>query len=157
VESFAFAVDTMLGRLARWLRILGYDAAYGSHLHGATLARVARREQRVILTRDRQLLRDRNLPAHVFIEHDDFRAQLRQVAARLGLRGQAAFSRCIACNRPVESVSPATVRDRVPAYVAETQAEFWECGGCGRVYWPATHRTHIVAELRAMGLVEGAA
>ena len=144
----------MLGRLARWLRILGYDAAYGSHLHGAALARLARREGRMILTRDRQLLRDPNLPPHLFVEHDGFRDQLRQVAAQLGLRPSGSFGRCIECNRVVERIAREAARDRVPRYVASTQSEFWECGGCGRVYWPATQRAHIVAELQALGLHE---
>jgi hypothetical protein len=144
----------MLGRLARWLRILGYDAAYGSHLHGAALARLARREGRLILTRDRQLLRDPNLPPHLFVEHDGFRDQLRQVAARLGLRSSGSFDRCIECNRVVEPIARDAAHDRVPPYVAATQSEFWECRGCGRVYWAATHRAHIAAELRALGLDE---
>jgi hypothetical protein len=149
-----FAVDTMLGRLARWLRILGHDAAWGPHLHGAALARLARREGRMILTRDRELLRDPNLPRHLFIASDGFREQLRQVAAHVPLLRNAALSRCVECNRPVAEVAPDAVRPRVPPYVSETQSRFWECPGCHRVYWAATHRTHIVAELAALGLRE---
>ena len=122
-----------------------------------TLSRLARREGRVILTRDRRLLRDPNLPAHVFIEADGFRDQLRQVAAALGLRAGRPFSRCVACNRVVAPVARDVVGGRVPPYVLATQSDFRECHGCGRVYWPATHRAHIVAELVALGLDEARA
>src|SRR2546425_807893 len=80
-EVQRFAVDWMLGRLARWLRILGHDVAYGRHLRDRTLVDSARREERLLLTRDTRLLRDPHLPRHLFVESDHFREQLRQVAA----------------------------------------------------------------------------
>src|SRR3990172_7624508 len=82
-----FAVDHMLGRLARWLRILGHDVAYGPHLRGRTLAACARRERRLLVTRDTRLRRDPQLPPHVFVTSDDFREQLRQVAATVPVTG----------------------------------------------------------------------
>src|SRR5262245_36922355 len=99
-----FAVDKMLGRLARWLRILGHDVAYGPHLSGRTLVDQARHEQRLLLTRDTRLLRDPHLPPHLFIASDHFRDQLRQVAAAVPL-GAGFLHRCLDCNRPLESVS----------------------------------------------------
>src|SRR5262245_10457029 len=148
----AFAVDTMLGRLARWLRILGHDVAYGPHLHGAGLVACARREERVILTRDTQLVRDPNLPRHVFVRSDHFREQLRQVAEVVPLERDASFSRCVECNRPLEETERDTIRSRVPPYVFQTQPRFWTCRDCGRVFWPATHHARMRAELMALGL-----
>lgn len=150
----AFAVDTMLGRLARWLRILGHDVAYGPHLHGAGLVACARRERRVILTRDTQLVRDPDLPQHVFVHSDHFREQLREVAAAVPLARAASFSRCVECNRPLEETDRDAVRQRVPPYVFATQARFWTCRGCERVFWPATHHARMRAELAALGLAE---
>ena len=97
-----FAVDKMLGRLARWLRILGHDVAYGPHLSGRTLVEHARRERRLLVTRDTRLLRDPHLPPHVFITSDHFREQLRQLASVVPL-GAGFLGRCLDCNRALES------------------------------------------------------
>src|SRR5439155_915546 len=94
----AAAAETLvrrrLGRLARWLRILGNDVAYGRHLRDRTLVECARREGRLLLTRDTRLLRDPHLPRHLFIESDHFREQLRQVAATVPLSGAPLLTRC---------------------------------------------------------------
>jgi uncharacterized protein with PIN domain len=151
----AFAVDKMLGRLARWLRILGHDVAYGPHLSGRTLLRRARRERRLLLTRDTRLLRDPELPPHLFIASDHFREQLRQVAAAVPL-GAGFLRRCLDCNRPLEAVAREAVAARVPPYVLATQDHFERCSRCRRIYWPATHRTHMLDELAALGLAVAA-
>jgi uncharacterized protein with PIN domain len=147
----AFAVDTMLGRLARWLRILGHDAAYGPHLRGRALATCARRERRLLLTRDTRLLRDPELPPHVFVTSNHFRDQLRQIAGVVPLGG-GLLRRCLECNEPLADVARDTVADAVPPYVVATQTQFWRCPRCRRLYWPATHRAHIRDELSRLGL-----
>jgi uncharacterized protein len=149
-----FAVDVMLGRLARWLRILGHDTAYGPHLHGLGLVGTARDERRVIVTRDTQLVRDPNLPPHVFIRSDRFRDQLREVAAAVPLVRGRTFTRCVECNAPLDEIRADDVRERVPPYVAATQTRFWTCPRCRRVFWPATHHTRMRAELAALGLAD---
>jgi len=154
--AVAFAVDKMLGRLARWLRILGHDVAYGPHLSGRALAACARRDGRLLLTRDTRLVRDPDVPPHVFVTSDHFREQLAQVAAAVSL-GAAFLGRCLDCNRPLERAAKAAVRDRVPPYVFATQEVFHRCPRCGRLYWAATHRTRMLAELDALGLGGAAA
>ncbi len=126
--------------------------AYGSHLSGRTLAACARREGRLLLTRDTRLVRHRHCPPHVFVTSNDFRDQLRQVAAAVPLDGAALLGRCLTCNRAVEPVPRDTVRERVPPYVFATQERFHRCPGCDRLFWAATHRTHVLAELAALGL-----
>ena len=150
-----FAVDAMLGRLARWLRILGHDVAYGPHLRRRTLLACARQEGRLVLTRDTRLVRERNLPPHLFIVSDHFREQLHQVAETVPLGGDTFLGRCLDCNRPLETVPRERAEGQVPMYVWATQAEFHRCGGCGRLYWPATHHAHMRQELAAAGLVAG--
>ena len=152
-EARRFAVDRMLGRLARWLRVLGHDVAYGPHLRGWTLATCARRESRLLLTRDTRLLRDPELPPHLFVTSNDFRAQLRQVAAVLPIVPGLPFGRCLRCNRVLEDVPRAAARERVPPYVWETNARFLGCRSCHRLYWPATHHDHMRRELAALGLL----
>src|SRR5438552_13000462 len=112
----------MLGRLARWLRILGCDVAYGSHLAGRTLVDCARREGRMLLTRDTRLVRRRDLPPYVFVRSDRFRDQLREVAAAVPLDGTDFLRRCLDCNVLLEEVRRETARDRVPPFVCETAA-----------------------------------
>ena len=147
-----FAVDRMLGRLARWLRILGHDVAYGPHLGGRTLVDCARRERRLLLTRDTRLLRSPDVPAHLFITADRFRDQLREVAAAVPLAGAGILTRCLDCNRLLESVAREDARERVPPFVWQTAEQFLRCPGCGRLFWPATHRAHVLRELAALGI-----
>jgi len=147
-----FAVDRMLGRLARWLRILGHDVAYGPHLGGRTLVDCARRERRLLLTRDTRLLRSPDLPPHLFITTDRFRDQLREVAAAVPLAGAGILTRCLDCNRVLESVTREDARERVPSFVWQTAEQFLRCPACGRLFWPATHRAHVLRELAALGI-----
>jgi uncharacterized protein with PIN domain len=150
-----FAVDTMLGRLARWLRVLGHDVAYGRHLRGRPLVDCARREGRLLLTRDTRLVRARDLPPYLLVASDQFREQLRQVAAVAPLGG-AFLARCLECNRLLEPAAPAEAAGRVPAHVLASQTALRRCGGCRRVYWPATHHARMRDELAALGLVAAA-
>ena len=154
-EPVRFAVDRMLGRLARWLRILGYDVAYGPHLGGRTLVDCARRERRLLLTRDTRLLRTCDLPPHVFVASDRFRDQLRQLAATVRLDAGEVLSRCLDCNLLLEDLSRDAAHDRVPVFVWQTTARFLTCPRCRRVYWPATHRAHVLEELAALGIAAG--
>jgi uncharacterized protein len=149
-----FAADRMLGRLARWLRILGHDVAYGPHLGGRGLVRCARHEGRVLLTRDTRLERDPELPPHVFVTSDHFREQLRQVADAVPLGGGSFLGRCLDCNRVLDEIPRERVEGRVPPFVYRQNQRFLACGGCGRLYWPATHRAHMLCELAALGLGE---
>jgi len=134
-----FAADRMLGRLAKWLRILGYDVIYGRHLSGHGLVRAARADGRLILTRDRSLAR-KQPPPFVFIESNNYVEQLRQVLRACDLRpGAGYFTRCLLCNSQLQSRSKDSVENLVPAYVFATQERFSWCGRCQKLYWPATH------------------
>ena len=147
-----FAVDKMLGRLATWLRVIGQDATFGSHLSGRSLVRLARSEQRTILTRDHKLLRAaRDLPL-ILVESDNIRQQLRQVVHACGLDPFAAlFTRCTWCNTAVVPALKADVADQVPPYVFASQDHFACCPRCRRIYWPGTHVDRIREELHVMG------
>jgi hypothetical protein len=147
-----FAADVMLGRLARWLRLLGCDTAYGPHLAGRALLRAARTEHRVVLTRRQALHRSLDVP-HLLVESDHFREQLVQVirAFDLDVRSQL-LTRCPECNQPLVAETVDSVRARIPPYVAQTQTEFRSCPRCKRIFWPGTHHEHIRAELAALGL-----
>ena len=134
-----FVADAMLGRLARWLRILGYDAEYFPG-DDDDLLRLARQEGRVLLTRDTRLLQRRPLPSHLFIESDHVMQQLRQVVVGLGLDPATPPShRCSCCNVILEPRDRAQVADLVPEFVCGHYEAFWACPRCQRIYWAGTH------------------
>ena len=146
-DETKFAADYMLGRLAKWLRIIGCDVIYGRHLTGYGLIRAARVEGRLILTRDRRL-KQKQPPPFLLVESDHYRDQLRQVIRECGLQvGQRLFSRCIACNTTLQVRPKETVESLVPPYVYSSQPEFFSCPACRRIYWPATHRKNMLEEL----------
>jgi uncharacterized protein with PIN domain len=88
----------------------------------------------------------------VFVHSDHFREQLREVATQVPIGGAPLLHRCLDCNRVLHDVPRDSVRARVPVYVWDTNERFLACDGCGRVYWGATHRTHMLRELAALGL-----
>lgn len=134
----------MLGRLARWLRALGYDTLYDARWDDATIARLARAEDRTVLTRDRGLAARRGIKA-ILVASDHLEEQLRQVRPLLPPAGANSLGRCPACNGALEEVDHASVERRVPEYVFETQRGFALCRSCGRVYWRGTHYDRLRA------------
>ena len=147
-----FAADRMLGRLVKWLRIIGQDVIYGPHLTGYGLIRSARAENRLILTRDRGL-KQKQPPAFLFVESDHYRDQLRQVVREcaLQLKGDL-FTRCIECNSVLQSRPKETLEKVVPPYVFSSQQNFFSCPTCRRIYWRATHHQKMLDELSNLGL-----
>jgi uncharacterized protein len=143
-----FAADRMLGRLVKWLRIMGHDVIYGQHLSGYGLIRAARKENRLILTRDRKL-KMKQPPDFLFIESDRYTEQVRQVIRACRLRPSAhPFRRCLECNSVLQPRSKELIEKIVPPYVFSTQEKFSWCPECRRVYWPATHHQRMLEELR---------
>jgi uncharacterized protein with PIN domain len=152
-HNLKFAADRMLGKLAKWLRLMGQDVIYGPHLCGYGLIRAARQEDRLILTRDRRL-KQRQPPDYLFIESDHYREQLRQVVRACNLDPMArALTRCAECNRMLEARAKAAVETLVPPYVFATQERFFACPECGRVYWAATHHERMLEELKKISLL----
>ena len=146
-SAIKFAADRMLGRLVKWLRVLGCDVIYGPHLTGYGLIRAARVEERMILTRD-QRLKQKQPPAFIMIASDDYREQLRQVVRELRLDvGAALFTRCLKCNSLLQARAKETVEKLVPPYVFSTEERFSWCSRCQRIYWPGTHQRKMVEVL----------
>jgi uncharacterized protein with PIN domain len=150
-----FLVDAMLGKLARWLVILGYDAAFAGVDGRADLDLVkeAQREGRIFVTRDR------GVPAaagvrQVVVDSEDYEAQLSQLARELGLAPEPAllFSRCTACNVPLETLTREAALPLVPPKVRTLDTSFRRCPKCGNLFWNGTHTDAIVATLRRLGL-----
>jgi uncharacterized protein with PIN domain len=142
-----FVVDGMLGSLARWLRLLGYDADYDNRRDDAELVRLARAENRVLLTRDRELAARRGVQA-LFIVSQVLDEQLAQVTAAFPRPEESEPARCPVCNTALVPATPEELADRLPAYVLRKYRDFRRCPGCGRVYWPGSHWRNMQIRLR---------
>jgi len=136
----------MLGTLAKWLRILGYDTLFDPAWDDHQLVRLARAEDRVLLTRDRELARRRGVHT-LLVAGEQLDDQVRQVLADLALEIDHSYSRCPVCNEPLAAMDREAARSRVPAYVAQSYDTFNYCPSCQRVYWRGTHWQQIADHL----------
>jgi uncharacterized protein len=135
-----FICDVHLGRLAAYLRMLGYDTLYSNDQDDALLAAIAGAEGRVLLTRDRGLLKRSAVVYGAFVRATDPEAQLREVARRFALHPAAtAFQRCLRCNGLISPVAKAAILDQLPPKTQRYYDAFWRCGACGQIYWRGSH------------------
>jgi uncharacterized protein with PIN domain/tRNA(Ser,Leu) C12 N-acetylase TAN1 len=143
-----FLADQMLGRLAVWLRLLGFDTASWRDRPDSWLQRRARDEGRVILTQDGPLSRAASTATY-YVEGRDLDAQLAEVIRAFDLRLDRSrlLSRCTRCNLPIEPVAVDSVEERVPAAVRQRVSEFFRCPSCDQVYWEGDHVRRILARL----------
>lgn len=145
-EDPRFALDGHLGRLARYLRLLGFDAAHQPQAEDEALARRAAAEGRILLTRDLNLLKRRVVRLGYRVRSTRPRRQLVEVVEQFSLADRCRpFTRCLACGESLAAALPAEVAARVPAGVAARHRVFHACPGCGRVYWPGSHHRRLSA------------
>ena len=147
-----FIVDSNVGRLARWLRIAGFDTVFINDLDDNRLVRLALSEGRVLLTKDTQILKRRVAATGrlkvILIESEEVKQQLRQVLKTLNLASQIRpFTLCLECNQPLVTKAKEEVKDLVPPYVFQTQTQYMQCPACQRVYWRGTHWQRMSREL----------
>ncbi len=144
-----FLADSMLGKLARWLRILGFDCAHEEEIPDAQLVRRAIDERRTLLTRDRALPDEWRVAGIYVVRAEQTYDQLAEVLRRFEISDAVRlFRRCSRCNARLEVVRPEEVADRVPPDVVARQQELRQCGECRRVYWEGSHTR------RMQGVVE---
>jgi uncharacterized protein with PIN domain len=134
----------MLGRLARWLRTLGYDTAYDDAIADAELVRRAFEEGRHVLTRDRRLFREWRFDGGLLLHADGTLDQLTEVVEAFQLPAPTRlFRRCRECNGVLAAAGEEAISTRVPARVRERARHFSECPECGRVYWEGSHTARM--------------
>jgi hypothetical protein len=140
-----FLVDRMLGKLAKALRLLGYDAIYFQGEDLTQLIRLAREQDRVILTRNTKLAARKPEDRVVRIANDHPRLQLRELHEKgaIVLNEKASFSRCLVCNVLLDVMERKEVEGKVPDFIFHNYQEFYRCSQCGRIYWPGTHQQHM--------------
>ncbi len=135
-----FIADAMLGRLTRWLRFLGYDILYYPHISDAKLIRIAREQDRLILTRDTRLVQSKAAKNHVLITANDPYQQLIEVIDSLKLKRFDLFSRCVSCNGELTKIiDKEEIKDSVPEHVFLHHNDFMKCRDCGKIYWEGSH------------------
>ena len=135
-----FIADVMLGRLAKWLRILGYDTLYDSNFTDDELFFKAHQEKRILLTRDSDLAQRMNPKYCFFINEQAVRKQVKQVIARYHLNTeQYLFTRCTLCNEPIHPIAKESVEGRIPQFVYNSVNEFYFCERCDKIYWAGSH------------------
>ena len=139
-----FVADAHLGRLARYLRLLGFDTLYGNDPGDLALAALAVDEHRILLSRDRGLLMRREITHGCYIRGGRPLEQLRHVVERCDLRRLVRpFSRCMKCNAPLQPVAKSEVAAKLPPATRAHYHEFWQCSGCGQVYWKGGHYARL--------------
>lgn len=144
-----FIADHMLGSVARWLRMMGYDTVYDKTLDDADIAKTARSESRFILTRDKELSKE---PGALLVEGDDLESQLKAVATKFGLRFHEDMIRCSTCNGELAILTKDEAKDKVPEGAFVSNEKFWRCSRCGKIYWKGTHWRGINERLKKLNL-----
>ena len=145
-----FVLDVHLRKLARRMRLMGFDVNYEADRDDQELAYIAERENRILLSRDRQLLMRRNVSRGIIIRNDDPHRQIVEVLERLDLWDRVEpFSRCIECNGSIEDLPYNSddfirIRDRIPEGVLEWCSEYLQCSGCKKIYWKGSHFNKLV-------------
>ena len=146
-----FIVDFMCGRLAKWLRILGYDTEFVKDFSRHKIMMKSLSEQRIVLTRDTRLSK-KKVYKLILIKSDKVREQVRQVIKELNLKLQKEkfFTICSICNKQVVPIEKEKVKDLVPLYVYQNIKEFYQCPDCQRVYWQGSHYDLFLKEIEKL-------
>src|SRR5215831_19316190 len=133
MPEIKFVADAMVGKLARWLRVLGIDVAYFKVIEDDELIGLAKSENRIILTRDTGLSNRCHNDQCLLIESVDYKEQIRQVLGTFSLKEFSVFSRCLECNTPLKNVDKEAIFEKVPPFIYLTQDRFATCPSCNRV------------------------
>jgi uncharacterized protein with PIN domain len=150
-EPPRFIADVMLGRLAKWLRIAGFDVLYSNRFSDDELIAISSREGRVLLSRDTRLLVRKPVKEFIYLQSQDVQMQIRQVFESMHiLRLSFLLTRCLSCNEALVEAARESVRGSVPAFVYETQSHFKSCPRCRRIFWAGTHRSSVVRTMEKL-------
>jgi len=159
MSNWKFIVDNNVGKLAKWLRIMGYDTLFFNGSNDSSMIAIALAEKRVILTRDTQIMKRRVITSGrlkaISIQSDKPELQMHQVIEAFHLECQFnPFTLCLECNQPLVEKSKQQVKDLVPPYVFQTQGQYMECPVCHRIYWRGTHWQAMTKRLKRLSIGE---
>lgn len=143
-DSLKFIADCHLGKLAKYMRLMGIDTLFFQHIEDDDLIKIANNEDRIILTRDRSLSMRKNAPAF-FLEPTETKSQLKKVIEHYKIKEHPApFSRCIVCNTPLQVIEKEKIIEKLPKKVIKFFNYFEYCPNCDRIYWQGDHYRHMV-------------
>ena len=140
----------MLGKLARGLRILGYDTGFKPDIADSELVRLGVAEDRIILTRDTQLMRKLDRVPHLEIWDNDWEDQIIQVVRNFNLNTRKLFGRCLICGGEIHLVPKNNIEKKVPPYIFQKHEKFRQCTGCGKLYWAGSHLKRMRVTFRRL-------
>jgi len=150
-KEIKFIADAMLGKLSKWLKILGFDTLYYRNKEDDKLLELALKENRQILTR-KTILKGRKDIKHqlLFIIDNDPLKQLKEVIEhyKLTIDSHIVFTRCLICNQKLEALPADLAKDRVPEYVANTEKAFFICPHCKKIFWRGTHYKNMLNRIK---------
>jgi len=152
-NELKFIVDNNVGKLAKWLRMMGYDTIFFDGSNDSHMVAKALAEGRVILTRDTEIMKRRLVTSGqlkaILINSNEPEPQMQQVINTLNLDCQfRPFTLCLECNQPLAEKNKDQVKDRVPPHVFRTQSQYMECPACHRIYWRGTHWQAMTKKLK---------
>jgi len=142
-----FILAENLNKLARWLRLLGYDAVLYKSISFDNMIRIACKDRRILLTRSKKQSRSKKHFARHLIKEENHIEQLKEIKHLLVYDQERIFSRCMYCNKILYEIDKDKIRDKVPDYVWQNQDRFRVCRKCGRIYWLGTHTATIKKDL----------
>ncbi|MFA5312502.1 MAG: Mut7-C RNAse domain-containing protein [Methanomassiliicoccales archaeon] len=146
-----FSADEMLGSLAKWLRIMGYDTSYERDKKDDDILSLARAEDRILLTRDKLLAQKAGCDG-TYVDSGSVDEQIRQVSRQYGLDLDERGTRCAVCNGQLVTVPKQEASPLVPPRSLAMMEEFFRCPGCGKMYWKGTHWQNMIEKLRRLGV-----
>ena len=151
LRSPAFVLDSNLGRLARYLRLLGFDCLYQNDFDDETVASIADQEQRTVLTRDRALLQRKVITRGYFVRAVRPRLQVKEVLARFDLYGLVTpFNRCIRCNGDLQVIDKQAIEKRLEPKTRKYFDTFRMCADCGQIYWQGSHHARSLQLIKEL-------
>ena len=151
LRRLQFVVDANLGKLARYIRMLGMDALYDSQFEDAEIIRISQAENRIILTRDLGILKQNSVSRGYFLRSPDPKTQLAEVVRRFDLRADIhPFSRCMECNGILKPIEKEKIKDALDEETLRIFHEFYLCSHCAKIYWKGSHYEHMVKTIEAL-------
>ncbi|HVO74648.1 MAG TPA: Mut7-C RNAse domain-containing protein [Ignavibacteriaceae bacterium] len=140
LRTMKFITDVHLGALTKYMRMLGLDTVYKNDYHREDIIKISVKEKRVILTKDRELLKRNEITHGYWIRSNKIEEQLKELIERFHLKNEInEFARCLICNTQLINIDKKEVQEKIPPKVNEHQNEFYYCSNCNKIYWKGTH------------------
>jgi uncharacterized protein with PIN domain len=153
-----FICDVHLGKLARYLRMMGFDVYYKNDLSDEEIVKISLKERRAILTKDRGILKRNEVTHGYYVRNTKVEEQAKEVIKRFDLQNEIKeLTRCLECNSELIKISKEKIAGKLPPKVKQSQEEFYECPGCGKLYWKGTHHQKMlsfVQKIKTMNILK---